>query len=264
MELTTGSTSSGDAPGTRRQTLTDTLSGGALPAARALGYAVQIARELRDLHAAGAMHGRVTAANIQIGPTGASITLAQPAQGQDAYSDVRGWGAVLYEMLTGASIPTEGPPSLPVPEGPRTGPDSVLPASKRLALKCLGVPAGEPLTMHQAFSEARMLALLARQYHLEESTAHKAKHREEPAAPGDRRPVPPDNAAKPSPGRRRIPCPRCQGCTVVGSHPHSLVERCLASWGRLWRCVDCGYRWVLIGRVRVRMARRSRHRKPRT
>src|SRR5258708_464107 len=111
----------------RSGTLADMLARGPLPLSDALKYAVPLAWQLRDLHASGSAHGKVStlsvvfAANrVELLPARAFFDETEPAD------DIRGWGTVLFEMLTGARPPAvENVP--PRPGGSRTGPSTVRP-----------------------------------------------------------------------------------------------------------------------------------------
>jgi serine/threonine protein kinase len=150
--------------------LADVLAREQLPLAQALGYATQIAGELRVMHLNGTAHGEVSAANILLGASGAALAPSRPYVAlYKAQSDIEGWGALLWEMLTGTSVPAHGVFRPLLAEGPRHGPESVLPSAQRLALKCLSeIPARRP-SMVQIFTEVRVLALLARRYGLHDA-----------------------------------------------------------------------------------------------
>jgi len=99
------------------QTLAQRLSEGRLPIAEALRYAMQLADCLGKLHDAGKAHGAVAPSNLVLvaggvellpAPEGSSgaitpYTAPEVVQGRtaDARSDVFGFGAILFEMITG-------------------------------------------------------------------------------------------------------------------------------------------------------------------
>ena len=99
------------------QTLAQRLAEGRLPIAEALRYAMQLADCLGKLHDVGKAHGAVTPSNLVVvaggvellpppeGSSGAITPYTAPevVQGRaaDARSDVFGFGAILFEMITG-------------------------------------------------------------------------------------------------------------------------------------------------------------------
>src|SRR5262245_42848691 len=102
-------------PAVESQTLAQKLAGGRLPAGEALRYAIQVAESLQRLHDEGRVHGALSPAAIAISgrdlyllPSGegngtASYTAPEVSRGEaaDTRSDIFGFGAILYEMLTG-------------------------------------------------------------------------------------------------------------------------------------------------------------------
>lgn len=97
------------------QTLAQKMSSGRLPVGEALRYAIQVAESLQRLHDEGRVHGSLSPAAIAINgrdlyllpasdaPGSAAYTAPEVAQGHpaDARADIFGFGAILYEMLTG-------------------------------------------------------------------------------------------------------------------------------------------------------------------
>src|ERR1017187_915216 len=129
------------------QTLAQRLAEGRLPIAEALRYAMQLADCLGKLHDVGKAHGAVTPSNLVVvaggvellpppeGSSGAITPYTAPevVQGRaaDARSDVFGFGAILFEMITGrrafegdsritlaANLLETPPPASPVPTRP--------------------------------------------------------------------------------------------------------------------------------------------------
>jgi len=88
----------------RRQTLAERLEHGPLPLSTCLAYAAQIARELRDLHAKGGAHGHIATSAVVLDASGASLAQSlHYTDGAFASRDVRGWGAMLEELI-GAGV----------------------------------------------------------------------------------------------------------------------------------------------------------------
>jgi hypothetical protein len=153
-------------------------------------------------------HGRVSPTSILLKPPGVELLpsrlyLDEPQR----ETDVRGWGAVLYEMLTGSKPQVDGPFGVPrMSVGSRGGPSAVRPAVQRLAMKCLALPPHMLPTMQQALSEVRLLAFLAKQYDSREKTSEIQTPPLHPA------PAPPVRIAAPS----AVP-PRLLGTTPPAS-----------------------------------------------
>jgi hypothetical protein len=123
-------------------------------------------------HAIDRVHGKVSTLSIVLEPEGARLlTLRSYFDEPQREADIRGWGAILYEMVTGQKPPGDGPFGVPfaVPraDGPRSGPASIRPAAQRLALKCLVRPPHALPTIQQALSEIRLLGVLSRQQMVE-------------------------------------------------------------------------------------------------
>jgi eukaryotic-like serine/threonine-protein kinase len=90
---------------THPRTLASLLRQGPLDLETALRYAGEIGAALDSAHARGIVHGDVTPATVLITPSGAVLAdrAGAPAGGTtpDARTDVYGFGATCYEMLTG-------------------------------------------------------------------------------------------------------------------------------------------------------------------
>ena len=100
-----------------KKTLAERLSEGRLPVEEALRYAMQLADCLRKLHDTGKVHGAVAPSNLGLAAGGVELlpaaegwgdaitpyTAPEVVQGRpaDARSDVFGFGAILFEMMTG-------------------------------------------------------------------------------------------------------------------------------------------------------------------
>ena len=151
-------------PAVPPETLARRLAAGPLPLALALRYASDIAGELRDLHQQTRGYGALTAYTVLLSDGGARLAPAGHFWDQTITGrDVRAFGALLYQMLTGKPVSARLSPAAAHVHGPRSGPSRLRPAATELAMKCLA-PQGTPITMQQVATDIRLLSVLMRQY----------------------------------------------------------------------------------------------------
>jgi hypothetical protein len=126
---------------------------------------VEIGAQLRALHSSRLIHGSVSPESVALRPGGAVLLPGNHvAESATVEQDVRGFGAVLYEIITRTRPPAQGPFGMPLPVGARKGPSAIRPSAQRLALRCLAAAVNAPPTMQQALNELRVLLVLARQH----------------------------------------------------------------------------------------------------
>jgi stress-induced morphogen len=161
------------------QTLTQCLAAGRLSLPDSLRYAMQMADALRRTHEEGHFHGAVTpdsflltAAGVRLvpAPPGASEALTPytaperlKGQAPDARTDIFGFGAVLYEMLTGrAPFDGERPEALAESIATATPPPIGDAALHRLVFNCLVKdPGGRWQRIQQVQMELKILSFSA-------------------------------------------------------------------------------------------------------
>jgi hypothetical protein len=163
-----------------KRTLAQRLSEGRLPTAEALRYAVQLAEALRKLHDTGRFHGAVNPSNLllvagvvelqpaiagteqEVTPyTAPEVVRGLPA---DARSDVFGFGAVLFELMTGRrAFLGEGRAALATSLAEATVPGSGSPAVDRLVGPCLNKnPDARSANMRKVALELKLLSVAVR------------------------------------------------------------------------------------------------------
>ena len=146
------------------ETLADVLASGPLPLAAGLRCAHEVATELRDLHQQSRAYGNLTASSILMSGSGARLLPSRsPWDQAAALRDIRAFGAVFYQMLTGTLPPDTLTAADIRIEGPRTGSTRLRSAALMLALNCRGSK-GARLSMQQLATEIRLLGVLLRQY----------------------------------------------------------------------------------------------------
>lgn len=131
---------------------------------------------LQDMHQRDTRHGKVSPEHVLLRDDG--LELVPPSQSfwRDctADRDVRGFGAMLYEIVTGTAAPEEYVEANAVPAAP--GGDCLEPiraAAIRLAHKCMG-HLSTKTNMRQAAMEVRLLYLHAQRIQARENAERKA------------------------------------------------------------------------------------------
>lgn len=216
--------------------LAEALGHGPLPLPAAVGYAREIARGAASLHRRKRAHGGLGAARIGTGPHG--ITLPPPnaaAPSATLSSDVRDFGLLFHQMLTGA----EPEPSSPAARNDHLEPsaEGVRAAALRLAENCRRARAGSDL--RRVHTELRLLQIMLT------SLGSGAGDAESPgverlqfsasAEPG-----------RPEGARGKGPeCPSCGSENVFRARQLTMLERALAAAElRTYRCYRCRQRFI--------------------
>jgi hypothetical protein len=236
-----------------------------------LRCATDVATGLRDLHEEGRLHGSVSAHSVVVTKTGARLL---PPNGRARYTlasaDVSAFGALLYEMVTGAEPSFRAAPPLPAIAS-RNTPKGLRIAATRLASKCLRSTSNSFTEMQKVLTEVRLLGLQSRI--LQPPAAAAAAPAAAPAAarqpdPSPQRrgvaalhftPVPPAGfmAVKDidtiDPPPSEINCPVCGVPYVYPSRSKTWFETLLSAWGMpTLRCHRCLHRYIVIfGRFKV-------------
>jgi hypothetical protein len=255
------------------ETLANRLSQGALPLGYALRYATDVASSLRDLHEEGRLHGSVNADSVVVTGTGAQLL---PPNGHARYTvagaDVSAFGALLYEMVTGAKPSPRTTPPLP-PIASRNTPKGLEAAATRLASKCLRSTSNSFTEMQKVLTEVRLLGLQSRiqptPAAVEPFRAPAAWVRPaealtaapQPASIPEMRgvapllftPIPPEGflavkeAGTVDPRPSEINCPICGVRYVYPSRTTTWFEALLGAWRMpTLRCHRCLHRYIVV------------------
>jgi hypothetical protein len=225
------------------------------------------------LHEEGRLHGSANANSVVVTESGARLL---PPNGQARYavagSDVSAFGALLYEMVTGAKpSPRATPPLLAITS--RNTPKGLQIAATRLALKCLRSTSNSFAEMQKVLTEVRLLGLQSgirqkpptfqplRTPAVWERRASAPAVPRQPASGPQRRgamprlftPVPPEGfmAVKDvdtaEPPASEINCPVCGVPYVHPSRSSTWFEALLGAWRMpTLRCHRCLHRYIVI------------------
>jgi hypothetical protein len=257
-----------------------------MPLSPALKTANEIAGALREIHEQGRAHGGVSAATIELTEGGAELEPARSWDEADTRRDIRDFGSLLFQMLTGAP-PQAG--ELPVPSrlpGPRSGPAGLRVSAIQIAGNCFGEGSFQP-TMQQVLTELRLLAVLLkmqgdgpaalppapflvsgpaapRKRPAAKTDAPGAELRgSEPAGSGHPTapvvPLGPTSFGQPSQkplsdvSPKGAPCPKCDSSPVYVSRPRSRFEAFLVRMNvPICRCHSCYHRYFVFAMFKIR------------
>jgi hypothetical protein len=146
------------------QTLADLLSHAPLALMDGLRLAASIAALLQDLHQKDCRHGKLSPAHVRMAEGGPELVPPQQSFWSECSPehDVRGFGGMLFEMVTGAKMPDQYSEAVSIsPDSGGEGVEAVRRAAVRLSLKCMGHLSAQP-NMRQAAMEVRLLWMQAR------------------------------------------------------------------------------------------------------
>ncbi|HEY1494581.1 MAG TPA: hypothetical protein VGF49_08555 [Candidatus Solibacter sp.] len=262
------------------KTLAQVLSAGPTSLSAALQAANEIAAALREIHEQGRAHGNVSADTIDVTERGAELQPARSWDQADTARDIRDFGALLFQMLTGAA-PRAG--ELPAPSrlpGPRTGPAGLRVSAIQVAGNCVSEGSFQP-TMQQVLTELRLLAVLLKMQEKGESpfllpppqpatpflvtSAAPAAEAQRAEPGGDDSPAAPVVPLGPGsfgqPAEKAVsdvaprggPCPKCDSSPVYVSRPRSRFEAFLVRMGvPICRCHSCYQRYVVFSVFKIR------------
>jgi hypothetical protein len=238
-------------------TLAERLSCGELSLEFALQCATDVALMLRQMHAAGRVHGAVDGKAVLLWESHARLAAAPAHRGGSEEGDIRGFGAVLYQMVHGEAPASSFAAHRPTVRANRNDAAGVIAAATDLAYRCMARDAGAP-DMQTVLMEVGLLALLSRQQAAEGSDgpgmvstqAWQARRPEPAAVPAEGflgfAPWMPDLTPT---GQR---CPQCGGDDVCKSKPRtwleSVMKRCRVP---LFRCQRCYHRYFVLLRLKI-------------
>ena len=234
-------------------TLAERLLQGPLTLAFALQSAADVAIALRQLHAQGKTHGKVSAETVLLRESSAHLA---PGPGEESERhDVKSFGIVLLQLLRGLDSPSEHS-AMSV--------DQLAASATELAQRC--VAGDEATDMRKVVVELRVLALLARQRMAQPVPSEAEPAPEPPAQPAAA--IQPIAVAASAPAIvpefnlepvRDLPpseesCPKCGSRYVYASKPRTWRESLGTSFGMsLRRCHRCYHRYLkLFGRKDAR------------
>ncbi len=224
--------------GTR--SLADMLASGPLPLPVALAYAQEIASGAAVFHRSGGAHGALTPARITVGSLGPILPrpngmshLATPA------SDLRDFGLLLHQMLTGLDSADYSPPAS-TDDDMEPSPEMVRSAALRLVERCCCAPGQSDL--RHVSTELRLLQIMVNNCGPGEmvEAASEEVSVKQPASPAA-----PAKAAESS--ARRSGCPSCGSPQYFPAHRLTPLEKVLAVVDlKTYRCYGCCQRFISV------------------
>ncbi len=220
------------------RSLADVLAAGPLPLPVALAYAKEIASGAADFHRRGCPFGALAPAWIMIGPNGPA--LPQPngvSHVATVASDLRDFGLLLHQMLTGLD-PRSCPPPTGTDDDLEISPSTVRAAALRLAARCRS--ANGEFDLRHVSTELRLLHIMINGLSPAEAIGTPAENRplEQPAAPTGR--------AKPERSRvSEVGCPSCGSSDVFPAQRLTILEKVLSIADlKTYRCHRCCQRFI--------------------
>ena len=231
----------GATPAAGTRLLADVLASGPLPLPVALAYAKEIASGAAVFHRGGRAYGALRPARITVGPRGPILPRPNGMSHLATQSsDLRDFGLLLHQMLTGLD-PADYSPPASTDDVSKPSPEMVRSAALRLVQRCCCAPGQSDL--RHVSTELRLLQIMATNCAAEVADPASALENapvEQPAilmAP-----------AKPAESAARRPgCPSCGSPTYFPAHKLTLVEKALAVVDfKTYRCYGCCQRFISV------------------
>jgi hypothetical protein len=226
------------ATGTR--SLADVLASGPLPLPVALDYAKEIASGAAVFHHGGGAYGTLTPARITVGPHGPILPAPNGMSHlATASSDLRDFGLLLYQMLTGLS-PADYSPPASAEDDLEPSMEMVRSAALRLVERCCCAPGQSDL--RHVSTELRLLEIMVNNCGPGEMVepAQEKVSAEQPAIPAA-----PAKAAESA--AHGSGCPSCGSPQYFPAHRLTPLEKLLAVVDlKTYRCYGCCQRFMSV------------------